>query len=273
MDNRQYELKVISDGAKEHIQDLEVVTPAIYDSVYASIARSNDIDIEGQDTVSSEMLKEQIEQYINMRMQTSEQVRHLSESANKAVDAIEKKDTHLLQSVLDEVQSLRQEIDRLKDTVFQDTLTKVFNRKWLDELCLQDEGDLFGVDGALVIIDLNDFKLINDTYGHIVGDKVLIFIASQLKQLGGDVIRYGGDEFIIIFPKEISLDQVDQRLHNRREIVLKRTLRSGDRSFKISFSYGSLSFVQGDSFESIVTEADIKMYEDKTKIKARLSGL
>ena len=123
------------------------------------------------------------------------------------------------------------------------------------------------------MVDLNYFKIVNDTYGHVIGDKVLIFIANEIKKSTYDVVRYGGDEFVIIFPKEIDEKKAFAILNDIRESVLKKKLRSKDSMFRTSFSIGVSSYTTEDELNTILEAADKNMYEDKLSIKKRVKGI
>ncbi|MEA3331818.1 MAG: GGDEF domain-containing protein [Campylobacterota bacterium] len=119
----------------------------------------------------------------------------------------------------------------------------------------------------------NHFKQVNDTYGHIVGDKVLLFIANQLKTMREHVVRYGGDEFIIIFSKNITKKTALRKLNELREGVVHKKLKSKDLSFRVSFSFGVCEFKENDNLTSTVELADKNMYDDKIEIKKKITGI
>ncbi len=193
----------------------------------------------------------------------------LSTNTSKAINAIKDKDEETLNKVLKETEALRQEVDKLRAAVYKDALTNVNNRKWLHDNILQENSDLFKKAGTMAIVDLNYFKIVNDTYGHIVGDKVLIFVANQLKKTKYDVVRYGGDEFLIIFDEKISLNKAIAKLDGIREDILGKKIKTKDSSFKVSFSFGVCEFNLDNNLTEIIEQADKNMYEDKINIKKR----
>ncbi|MDQ7061128.1 MAG: GGDEF domain-containing protein [Sulfurimonas sp.] len=165
----------------------------------------------------------------------------------------------------------KKEIENLKEAVYKDELTHAYNRKWMNDRFI-DANDNFNLDGTLAIIDLNFFKLVNDTHGHITGDKVLTFVATQLKKTKQSLIRYGGDEFIIIF-KDTDQDTAFASINTIRESIISKKLKTGDASFRVSFSIGTYEFEEGDSLSSTIELADKNMYNDKVKIKTRITGI
>ena len=271
MDSVKKEFKYISNETKKKIEDMEVVLPSMYASIFAGVASREHVRLEPQERLASEMLDEKIEQFSRLNETTSSHVNRLSLSASKAVSAMEAQNMHLLAEVLAETRALRAEVEALKSAVNEDALTKVHNRKWFNDNYLTDGGRLFNRSGVMALIDLNDFKLINDTIGHISGDKVLVYIAGQLKRAGAEVVRYGGDEFMLLFDRQMTTQEAHKKLHIIRELVMKKPLKVQDQSFKTSFSYGAVAFGEGDELERVIHAADEAMYEDKKKIKSRVA--
>jgi len=247
---------------KTRIKDIDVVLPRRYALLFADIAKENDIDLGPEENITNELLDDKVVKHVEK----------LSDSANKAVNAIEARDESKLKEVLTETQALREEIEQLRSAVYEDTLTKVFNRRWMEENYTSQDNETFAVDGLLTMVDMNDFKYINDTFGHVSGDKVLFYVASQLRRSGGHVIRFGGDEFFVIFDKDVTRDKANMKLHNIRELVIKKQLRAEGKTFRTSFSYGLAKFSVGDSIEKVIQTADEEMYEDKIQIKSRING-
>ena len=171
------------------------------------------------------------------------------------------------------ISNLRKEIEKLKEAVYKDELTHTYNRKWIHDKFLDTENDNFVKDGTLAIIDLNFFKLINDTHGHIIGDKVLMYVAKQLKITKESVVRYGGDEFIVLFSQDIDQDTAFKKLDHIRENIIAKKLKSAEASFRVSFSIGTYEFEEGDSLSAVIELADKNMYTDKVKIKQRITGI
>lgn len=146
----------------------------------------------------------------------------------------------------------------------KDALTGVGNRMKLKRdfikiLCKdskQDKAITFG------IMDIDHFKSLNDTLGHVMGDKCLCTIAKKIDELIkgiGNVYRFGGDEFVVIF-KDVSLDEVDEFA-----LKLKSEIFSSVDETNITLSQGYVHLVpkSTDSLELILNEADKALYEIK----------
>lgn len=266
-------LEIVSNEAKNSIEGVPVVTPSIYASIFAEFAQKHNLEIQNEEDISNEIIKSQCTKFTQLQEETSKSVQSLSENTDKAINAIQNKDDTLLNQVLQETKSLRHEIEKLKESVYKDELTHAYNRKWLHDNYINETGDSFNKEGTLAIIDLNYFKQINDTHGHIIGDKVLIYVTNALKKLKVPVIRYGGDEFIVIFKKNIPKEKALSLLNKIREDIIAKKLKAHNDTFHVSFSFGLNEFHKDDALTKIIEEADKDMYHDKIEIKKRVTGI
>jgi len=266
-------LHVISNETKNSIDQMRIVTPSIYASIFTQYASEHGESIEHEPKLAYDILETECTTLSHLQSQTSKNASQLSNTTNKALHAIKDKDEALLSEVLKETQSLKEEIEKLKEAVYRDELTHAYNRKWLHDRLLVEKENTFLKAGILAMIDLNYFKQINDTHGHILGDKVLIFIANELKKSKQNIIRYGGDEFLIVFDTKHTLKSAIKILNEIRENVLKKKLKAHDTMFRISFSIGAIAFKKGDTLSQVIESADKNMYEDKQLIKKRIKGI
>ncbi|QOP43856.1 GGDEF domain-containing protein [Sulfurimonas sediminis] len=273
MEENKKILEIVSNEAKNSIAQIPVVTPTIYASVFSDFAKKNNLEIEDEESLSRKILETECSRFTTLQNETSKNVQTLSENTNRAIHAIEQKDEKILNQVLQETQYLRQEIEKLKESVYKDELTHAYNRKWLHDTHLDPLGNAFVHNGTLAIIDLNYFKQVNDTYGHIIGDKVLIYLTNELKKLKIPVVRYGGDEFIILFGDSVSEEKASSLLHKIRENVLGKKLKAHNDTFRVSFSFGVTKFKKNDLLPQVIEVADKNMYNDKIEIKKRVTGI
>lgn len=266
-------LKIISNEAKSSIHDISIVTPTVYASIFQKYAKQYHADLEDEQEVASEIMQEQCSNLVNLQDKTTKNINALNESTNKAIDAIKTKDENLLNEILKETQALRSEVEKLKASIYNDELTKAFNRKWLHDNYLDNNGQNFKHNGTLAIIDLNYFKQINDTHGHIIGDKVLVYITNELQKSKEAVVRYGGDEFLILFHENISSQRANEILHDIREKIISKKLKAHENTFKVSFSFGIVSYQAEESINDVIERADKIMYKDKIEIKKKITGI
>ncbi len=273
MDNSDRVLQRITDETKTSVSSMKIVTPSVYASIFSQFSKDHGTNLEGEEELSSELLNAQCSTFTKLQKETSKNVNDLSNSTQKALTAMQDKDESALNEVLQETKLLRDEIEALKTAVYKDELTNTYNRKWLHDNKLNADTSYFKSAGTLAMIDLNYFKLVNDTYGHIIGDKVLVIIANELKKSTYDVVRYGGDEFIIIFGDTINENQAFKILDDIRENVLKKKLKAKDSLFRTSFSIGICKYTTQDELSTTIETADENMYIDKQKIKKRITGI
>ncbi|MDC7125307.1 MAG: GGDEF domain-containing protein [Spirochaetales bacterium] len=160
------------------------------------------------------------------------------------------------------IESVRQSIraDLFYTESMQDPLTGCYNRKILPLL----EPDL-SADYSMLVFDMDDFKIVNDTYGHPAGDRTLIKLTDIINGSirGGDyLVRLGGDEFAAILP-DCGLDAA---IHLGREIqmtISNLKIPSENGSFKFSASLGVATALPGEDFQDVLSKADKQMYLNK----------
>lgn len=161
---------------------------------------------------------------------------------------------------------------RLKEISQKDELTKLYNRRAFEILYDNSfkEAKEKNYNLWLAILDIDHFKEINDTYGHMVGDKVLKEIADIIKKTlreGDEVFRIGGEEFAIIF-KNISGSAVKRVLERVRENVKAKRFPFMNRS--VTISIGAARLKKGDSKRDLFERADELLYEAKRRGRDRV---
>jgi len=149
-----------------------------------------------------------------------------------------------------------------------DPLTGLYNRRFAEKRLRAEiaRSERRGLSMLVVLLDLDEFKGINDTHGHLVGDLVLKEFAKALSSStrGSDLaVRWGGDEFMMLL-----LDcEVDQLA-----LVLNRLEGFGvdvnGKRMAVSFSVGSKAYEPGDTFETLIAAADQRLYSNKAAGKA-----
>ena len=152
---------------------------------------------------------------------------------------------------------------KLKNIAYLDSLTKLKNRTAYKEFVKnsknsRDEDDVF----VVVVMDVDNFKHINDTRGHIEGDKVLREVASELKEYFRDkdceLFRIGGDEFVMV-SKEMNAIDVEEHMCALNEKTAEKI------DITLSFGCAIVDFDTPDSFDSAFEKADKMMYQNKKK--------
>lgn len=169
---------------------------------------------------------------------------------------------------------LQSEVKKMKEIVGTDELTGLTNRHKMN-IILEDMNKLIGKEGNVFYIafaDLDDFKYVNDTYGHDVGDKILILIANVLKQefRNDDVVaRWGGEEFLILLRNERDdMGQLDSSkvmsILNRVRIKIENMkMKYKEHNIGVTMTFGSVGSKNYKSVADMINDADEKMYEGK----------
>ncbi|TQF70702.1 sensor domain-containing diguanylate cyclase [Pseudoalteromonas luteoviolacea] len=184
----------------------------------------------------------------------------------KSMSEIRKANQLLEIEVESRTRELQDAYDKLKHTSRIDELTQVFNRRSLNEAlnteCLRAKR--FGHSISVLMVDIDHFKKVNDTYGHQCGDKCLSQVANVLKdactRAGDTVARYGGEEFCILLPECNEHDALELG-----EIIRKRTqataVRFEDRMIKMTVSIG-VTTGWGRDLEphKLIKQADLALY-------------
>ena len=171
------------------------------------------------------------------------------------------------------ISQLTQQVKQLEETTQIDALTKVFNRraliKYLEKICSTKRENY---NPHLLILDIDDFKRVNDTHGHIAGDKILIFIANILKKTlrdGDKIFRYGGEEFVIILNRidDAKCSSITLRL---LELVRQNKLIYKGKNIQVTTSIGATKYRTGDTPDAFIARADAALYRAKVSGKNRM---
>lgn len=180
---------------------------------------------------------------------------------------------HRLDALARENERLRAEVERLRSLALTDALTGLPNRRYMEDRLASEVACAVRYHQPLsvLVIDVDDFKHVNDTWGHHKGDEVLAWVArflrSQLRQC--DIAcRTGGDEFVAILPGTARAGA--QALAERIVTVLaslRRDSGQGDHPVKMSIGHASLGPGTGDA-EALLAAADQAMYQRKARTKS-----
>jgi diguanylate cyclase (GGDEF)-like protein len=177
---------------------------------------------------------------------------------------------HFISVVTSELETANSELKRISGI---DKLTQIYNRLKLDEI-LQDElyrSARYGTDLSVFILDLDHFKDVNDRFGHLAGDTVLIEIANILKsnvRASDSVGRWGGEEFLIILPQTnltnslVVAEKIRATVEKTQFPVAKH----------ITCSLGAATFRKGDNQDKLLYRADMALYDAKNSGRNRVAA-
>ena len=167
-------------------------------------------------------------------------------------------------------QNLLANMEKLNRAALRDELTGLYNRRFVVESLSQDLMEA-GRQDALVMVDVDNFKKVNDTYGHSTGDMVLICIANIMESICSrhKVVRWGGEEFLLVL-MGVTEDEVLRICESIRREVSAFMFRSGDCTFFCTITLGVAMYDKRKKFDENVTHADMALYRGKTTGKDRV---
>lgn len=167
----------------------------------------------------------------------------------------------------DRVNELEKELRRLSDEVHTDQLTQIANRRGLiaafgiEQAKQEREGSRM----ALALLDIDNFKKLNDTLGHAAGDEALKSLAARVTQMlrpGDMVARYGGEEFVLMLPAT-PLDEAQSVLTRLQRSLSAALFMHEGKDVFVTFSAGVTLYRPGETLEQALDRADVALYEAK----------
>ena len=179
---------------------------------------------------------------------------------------------HHLEAANQEVHTLRQRLEQVKQEANTDALTGLPNRRSFEGILAREIKPLSdgGAPLCLLMMDIDFFKRVNDNFGHLVGDDVLRVVATTLKDLvkGRDsVARYGGEEFIVLLPATPLSGALilAEQIRKRFEGMQWKKRSSGQSIGSITLSIGVSRFRRGETAEALIQRADEALYQAKNR--------
>ena len=160
----------------------------------------------------------------------------------------------------------RLELQRIAD---HDFLTGIFNRQRMQKIIdaeIEREQDLQENHLNVAMVDIDFFKKINDTYGHEVGDIALVELANIFTNNADTGLlygRWGGEEFLLIAPENMSYNEFAKMLEEIRQQVEDNEFMAGDKTIKYTISIGASSYKKGMTSEQLIDSADDRLYHAK----------
>lgn len=172
------------------------------------------------------------------------------------------------------IKQLEGELEQTSHLVRHDQLTGALNRRGLEDMLVKEmaRAKRHETSLCLALIDLDNFKKLNDSLGHDAGDKALIHLAQVCKDAlrpQDSVARYGGEEFVILLP-ETSLEDAVLVLNRLQRELTRRIFLHDNQKVLITFSAGVTRFESDDTEAAVLKRADEAMYEAKKTGKNRV---
>lgn len=204
---------------------------------------------------------------------------HEVSQMREIVDVKKDQDRRKVQLLAGQVDSLRKELEKTRAKSMTDGLTGVYNREAFDDTLadLIERSRVMNTTFSLLLLDLDDFKAINDTHGHLIGDRVLMAFTQKCRgAIRGDdyLARYGGEEFAIMLPGANLTNALKKGRQICDTIAAARytTSEQSDDYLSVTVSIGVTAFHKDDTCESIISRADKALYKAKRSGKNRAIG-
>jgi len=172
------------------------------------------------------------------------------------------------------IAALESQLVHMGELVREDQLTGSLNRRGMDESLAREiiNADRLGAPLCIALLDLDDFKRINDTHGHATGDEVLVHLVSVVKETLRklDVIaRFGGEEFLVLLPETEPAEAMQIITRVQRELT-KRIFMHNAQRLLITFSAGVAYRTPGETQADLIKRADVALYKAKNAGKNRV---
>ncbi len=207
----------------------------------------------------------------------------------QAEEVIARVETHLaIRNLIQELETKNDELNReitirkeyeaeLERLAIMDPLTNIYNRRFFFDMANKeiDRSKRYSIPLSLILFDIDHFKKVNDTYGHLVGDQVLINLAKLCQETIRSVdifARYGGEEFILLMP-DSGLKAAQNAAERLREAVAKTNLTDEKIDLVTTISLGVNSWEGGDEldFTAFIDQADQALYQSKENGRNQVS--
>ena len=246
-------------GFVDQLADFAEATSEYHDKIEIcadKITAANDISELG--SVLSEVMRETRTIQINAQRSRDE-----LRSTQKKVEESEAR-----------IRELETELETTSDLVRHDQLTGVLNRRGLEEMFNKEVARGKRHDTLLCVglLDIDNFKKLNDALGHDVGDQALIHLANVCRETlrpQDTVARFGGEEFVILLPETPMEEAVIALTRLQRELT-KKFFLSGNEKVLITFSAGVTQMLPDDNQATVIKRADEAMYKAKQTGKNRV---
>lgn len=161
--------------------------------------------------------------------------------------------------IISDIQEMYNKIQLLEKESYLDTFTRLYSKQRFEALCRSIFSGNTDKKMALIMMDLDNFKQVNDTYGHLVGDRVIQGVAAHLKRMfrKQDIIaRFGGDEFVILMKDVPSVEIVTEKI--------EKFLQEADNEFNVTKSAGiALGTGASIDYDALLDRADQALYAAK----------
>lgn len=252
-------IKQMLAGFVDHLADFADATSDYHDKIESCVGKiSSAKDISELEEVLGEVMRE---------------TRTIQVNAQRSRDELRSTQQKVEESQA-RINELEKELEATSDLVRHDQLTGVLNRRGLEDILAKESARAtrHGSTLCVALLDIDNFKKLNDSMGHDTGDKALIHLSTVCRNTlrpQDTVARYGGEEFIILLPDTPIKDAVAVLTRLQRELT-KQFFLHGQERVLITFSAGVSQMQDTDNQSSVIKRADQAMYQAKQTGKNRV---
>jgi diguanylate cyclase len=255
---------LVRDGLKKVLGEIVASIAATnqqYDDSENQLININGSLLPGLSEAEVEMIAKRVQQQIEFLESTNSSFKNQLDQATKEID------------------ELKDKLEQYRTESIKDPLTQIDNRRGFDKKLNDaiDNANENQTSLCLIMADIDHFKKINDTYGHLVGDNVIRMVAGTLKNSvkgRDDVARIGGEEFTVILP-DTPIDGALKLAEDMRVTFDKFDLKkknSGESLGKVTLSFGVTKYQFGESAEAFINRSDEALYKSKNTGRNKVSS-
>lgn len=258
--------RFFSVGGETLIEDIRTELVAMVAQVIGSL-----VDIAGKTSLANEAVASHIDRLADTGKPSEvlAAATAILAETRQFVNGSRQLEAELLSSV-EEMDKLKQELSNAKREASIDSLTGLYNRRSFDRKLTELMAISDGLDDGfcLLLLDIDNFKRVNDSYGHMVGDKVLSEFGRQIGKLtrrSDFLARYGGEEFAILLPgtRMTNAFTVAENIRNTLQLVRLRRSSSRESLGAVTVSLGVACYRIGESVEDFIGRCDKALYRAK----------
>ncbi|MDJ0806066.1 MAG: GGDEF domain-containing protein [Gammaproteobacteria bacterium] len=257
-------LRQAHDGRSEVVKHGQALSDEVTTQVgglYTSVSAATDLD----------QLKQDVRNRLNGIQQAMEVFLTEEERWFQSADSDEQQLRERLDKLEQESEDLRYRLLEAHHLALLDAVTGLPNRLAYDERVAQEYArwKRFAEPLSMLVWDVDNFKSINDRFGHQAGDRALKVIAASLKKRVREtdfIARYGGEEFVTLLCGA-NQDEALQVAEEMRQSVMQCAFHSGNKAVPVTISCGLSHFIEGDQVEDVFKRADAALYQAKRKGK------
>ncbi|MFC3627218.1 diguanylate cyclase [Vogesella amnigena] len=178
-----------------------------------------------------------------------------------------------VESAQSRIRELEQALEAASAKIKEDQLTGAYNRRGLEEHFTREisRAERSGQPLSVALLDVDNFKQVNDSFGHLTGDNVLKYLVDMIRHCvrASDIVgRFGGEEFIVLLPDTAAAEAVDLMQRLQRELT-KNFFLANSEKLVVTFSAGVAEWHRGEQDVNVIERADRAMYQAKLAGKNR----